>query len=602
MVMRAPSAQVAIAPAISTRPTLYERITSVLSRPRAVAWIALFGSVMSLPAIATGLVGDDFALPKALRERGVFGAFAFHASDPQLRRSALLAARDAGHTPWWVDPDFHQAFLRPLSSVSHALDFALWPDAIWMMHLTNIALYALIILIAGALYRRLEFSRPALGIATLFYAVNGSHSMTVAWISGRNTLLAVMLGLTAVLCHVRGAGRDPRAPVALRWRLLGAIALCGGMFSAELGLAAAGYVLAHALVLRHGPLVQRLSALWPHAIVIALWLGVYTSGGYGALGSGFYHGPAQTPVLFVYGLLTCIPIYLASQLTWPYATLSGLLPHGPAIAAVASLGLLFALRKLLGSVLRTHASARFLLLGGLLSLLPLGASMAQDRLVFMIGFGTAGCLALIVEERLGANPRRLPQRAARFLWRIHAYWLTLLFIPMQFATASANAVGGGSEALAQALAMSSDRAVVLVNGPGYLPVTFQRLMREYRGLPAGPTVDMLYVGSGPVTFTRSSETSLELEVRRGYMSTPIERIERDPSQRPFHVGDEVVLPRMRVRVLAINADAAPTRVRFDFAQPLEHGPVWMYWQDHTPEPWQPPAIGQSRTVAAVNSL
>lgn len=43
------------------------------------------------------------------------------------------------------------------------------------------------------------------------------------------------------------------------------------------------------------------------------------AGGYGASGSGFYHGPAHEPAAFLLGVLTGSPIYLATALTWPFA-------------------------------------------------------------------------------------------------------------------------------------------------------------------------------------------------------------------------------------------------------------------------------------------
>ena len=51
------------------------------------------------------------------------------------------------------------AFYRPLSSLTHRLDYALFPDAPRLMYLHSIAWLALALHLVARLYRRFEVSR-----------------------------------------------------------------------------------------------------------------------------------------------------------------------------------------------------------------------------------------------------------------------------------------------------------------------------------------------------------------------------------------------------------------------------------------------------------
>ena len=90
--------------------------------------------------------------------------------------------------------EYHQRFLRPLSSLSLALDFRLFPHNALPLHLENALIYAATVLVVAALYRALDLRAALLGIATLFFAMQAAQSMTVGWISGRSTSWQPCLG------------------------------------------------------------------------------------------------------------------------------------------------------------------------------------------------------------------------------------------------------------------------------------------------------------------------------------------------------------------------------------------------------------------------
>lgn len=574
-------------------PRGYQLLARWLDRPRAPRWIALAIFVMSLPAMATGLCADDYWIAARVQSHP-WDAFSFTSRDPEIRRAHVSERGVFGRAAWFADDDFALAFMRPLTSITHAADFRLWPNAVPLMHLENILVYVFVVWLAGLIYTELGLPRVLIGFSTLFYALTGNHGVSVAWLSGRNTLLTSAFGLLAIWLHVRAAARNGRTRVGLL--LAAAVALAVGVSCGEFGAGAAGFLLAYELTLSERPSSRRMLALVPYGLVLAAWQVAYIAGGYGASHSGYYHSPVQEPGSFALSVATGLPIYLATQIAVPIASFSVFFQHGLLIVTALSILMLVLLRGMLASLWRTDPRARFLLLGAALATIPLGGCPPQERLVFFVSLGTSAVVALILAQRYHAANLDLPRAGANRLFRIHAGWMLAMYVPTLFVFGQLNA-GGGATALADALA-SSRRGAVLLNAPCSV-IPLQHIIRAQRGLPELPFIDGLYQGGQAIEVRRPTDRALELSVEPGYFTNPFERVERDPSRSPFHAGDSVQLPRMRVTVVDVNAGGAPTLVRFDFPDALERldAGFW-FWDAKVPKPWPLPAVGARVAMAA----
>ena len=96
------------------------------------------------------------------------------------------------------------------------------------------------------------------------------------------------------------------------------------------------------------------------------------------------------------------------------------------------------------------------------------------------------------------------------------------------------------------------------------------------------------------------ETTLRLRPERGFLDNETLRLVRGLS-RPFHVGDEVLLSDVRVRVREVTADGRPAEADFTFRVPLEDTSL-LWTRLHAGgslAPWSPPAVGRSQTLASV---
>lgn len=132
---------------------------------------------------------------------------------------------------------------------------------------------------------------------------------------------------------------------------------------------------------------------------------------------------------------------------------------------------------------------------------------------------------------------------------------------------------------------------IFLNSPSMYVVHYFELMRDQAREPR-PSLWTLYAGSQPVRVRRLDERSLELQVDAGWFTNLLEQT-RDLERSPFVAGETIQLPTLSARVLAVNEDGAPTRVRFTLAEPFDRDRYTFYcWRGRVPAPCQLPARGE----------
>jgi hypothetical protein len=561
---------------------LYARVSGWLCASRLERRIALVAFLCSLPSLAVGLQADDYFLRQQVLTRGPFAAYQFNLRDPRLAHEQALAERADGRALWWADEHPHTRFFRPLSSLSLWLDFAHGAPA-WWMHLENCAIYALIVWLAVAIYQQLGLSGPGLAWAAVFFGLDGALAVSVGWISSRNTLLAVGFGLACVLAYVharRAGGAALHALACLCFSL--------SLLSAELGLCTLGYLCAHALAVDRAPPNRRVLALSPYAALAGVYLVHYVAMGYGSHDLGIYRDVLGSPLAAALALIESIPIWLASTATFPFASFLTLLPNVLVPMLVLSIANLALLVRLLSTRWKEQPHARMFAVGGVLSLVPLVATVPQDRLGFFVAFGVFGVLGPWVARDYHA-PERVRRIVVRALWRIHTVWGPLSFVPMLFGCAMLF-VGGGANALDRVVPLAAAPITIVLNAPTPQAPWFQTAMRANRG-GVGAPVFTLYAGTQSLEVERYADRGLELHAARGWITTPFERI-RNLRRAPFRAGDRIALTHLSVEVREVTAEGAPTRVRFALDRSLDDPSLkFRCWSGRELALFRPPPIG-----------
>lgn len=557
----------------------HTRAKAALSGPRGPLLVALASIAISLPALGLGFMADDHLLAWQL-QHGERPWGLFQASEASLRE-----LRSVGAIAWWASPRLALKFFRPIASLSHALDFALWPHAAWLMTLWNVLLYGACTLLAALLFRRLTRSPWAAGLAALLFAIDEAHGVSVGWIAGRNTLLALLGSLSALYLHLR-ARSERRRSLAL----LAPLAVAFALSSAEAGSWALGLLLAYALVLEPGSYRQRLSTIAPQLIVGALWASLYLALGCGIRGASFYRELTSPIDALAQGLLD-LPLALTSLLGPSVVAFTAMVPAHEARlmalpVALISLGLAWPSR-----LLRDDASFRFFVLATFACLPPAFLALAQDRTLMGASFGAFGWLASVLVE-VAQRSGLLARIRVGVLVLVHV----LLALPMyELSLASVRRFENGAQALVAIT--KPGREVVLVNTPvellsNYTIAIHDRAGRSLRSL------HQLYAGGSELWLERVDAHTLDVTATRGWGYVPIERIFCAPADLP-KAGSALQVQGMTIRVLGSTEAGAPAHVRFTFATPLEAGErQWLIWRGSQPVPFQPPAPGQRIRLAA----
>jgi tetratricopeptide (TPR) repeat protein len=121
------------------------------------------------------------------------------------------------HAPSWeglarlfVEPFY--ANYHPLHVASYALDHALFGHLAWGYHLINVLTFASAAGLATAFLRRAfpDERWPLFG--ALLFAVHPVHVESVAWLSARKDVLALLFAMAYAVCHLRAAAApSPRS-------------------------------------------------------------------------------------------------------------------------------------------------------------------------------------------------------------------------------------------------------------------------------------------------------------------------------------------------------------------------------------------------------
>jgi hypothetical protein len=491
----------------------------------------------------------------------------------------VVERMNGGVLPWWTSPQLKIAFLRPLGVASHYLDFILWPNTPWLMHLHNIALYAACVWIAGLLYRRLLGARALAGLAALLYAVDEAHADGTAWLADRNTLLTALFVLLTLLAFDR-VRRD--GAVAAHW--LAPLALLAAHASSEGAVAAWGYLGAYALFIDRASPRARLLSLAPLLATTLAWISLSAALGFGVRSSGIYVDPRSHPLYFVEVTAERLPEVLRAQFALPLEIERTLSPGAQSASALLGYALLALIAVTAVPLLQRSRTARFFVLGALVSALPVCAGGAEPRLLFLVGFGAHGFLAELIAACVRAWPNATPAR--RVLPAIVASAMLLLHGPVAAITAPLTPrIWSDIHRQLRQIAASfpagphlEQSAILILNTDYYLAAMFERVYRLHSGVPGPLLMHVLGASLTPVRLTRVAPNAIELEPEGGFLLEPTSKLVRSPIE-AFAAGDVIPLFGPRIQVEDITADGRPARIRADLVDVEDPRLFWLTWND-----------------------
>lgn len=618
-----------------------ETLRRLLTHPSIVLAAPILGVALLLPSLGGGWQVDDilhrvmllgpppgFPMGRA----NIWNLFSFTGFDP----GASFRLMDYGAMPWWTLPEGRIGFLRPLTILTHLLDYQLWPHSALLMHAHNLIWYAGVVAAAAVLYRRLIQAEHeagmawAAGIAAVLFAVDDAHALPAGWIANRNALLTAFFGFMALIAHDRWR-REGWRPGAM----LGPAALALGLLSGEAAVSACGYLFAYTLFLDRAPRLRRWAALVPYVVIGAIWTVAYKKMGYGAFGSEVYIDPGTEPWRFMSALAVRAPLLLLGQFGFPPSDISiVLVPAGIRLLVCFALIFLLLLGFALLPIMRRDATARFWLLGMLLSLVPISATFPNGRLMLYAGLGGFGLIGQFMAS-LGERADWLPSNkmwgrlAGIFAWIfivVHGV-ISPLSLPIQSGTAAAI----GMIVKAAAASVPDDPSIatkdlIVVNIPSPFLSAYILLEKVVDGKNHPARLRTLTGFNDDLEIRRTDDRTLVIRPSRGLF--PLDWPEADSRaiysipfldlahglndfnlitrarNQPLRLGEKISLTGVTFEITSLTPDgrAAEFAVRFD--RPLEDPSLmWMHWdRSGILVPFKLPEMGETMTLPVVPLL
>lgn len=563
---------------------------------------ALMAMAIAMPSIKMGLQGDDLWFRSAICcPPGLEQVFETHGSpslvaDGNSQRTRRLM--NLGLLPWWSSEDFKLSFWRPVSNMTHRLDYALWPESAQLMHLQSILWYGAWTLCVSLLYRRLIPTAWVAGLAALIFAIDDAHSLPACWIAARTTLIAGFFAVVCLLLHDTWTRRSAAWP----WAPLAAFAFALALLSKEAAIGTCAYLLAYALFIDSGSLRSRLLTLAPYGVIVMIWQLAYRFFGFGVSSSELYVDPADSPLRLLRIIIDRGPFLLFGQWGFPPPETVWLLtPLARQIFWVTAIVLLAGLFYILIPLLRTQRAARYFFVGMLIATVPACMGMISGRMLEYVGIGGTGLLALLLHA-LFKQRNSSGHLSDRWLSRILLPALLVIhltFAPIGFFVSHwifRKPLAIREEVLTHATMMPqlAGKTVVLLNPPHASYTSYLHIRRALAGQPLPAHVWAL----APGRFTHTQQTihlkrldlyRLQVEVQNGI---PIQ-LERG-HKKPLCIGDRIDLDGMIVTVADIDSAGLPRNMVFEFSVPLESPSImWIEILGNELSPWSPPTFGET---------
>ena len=553
---------------------------SLLGETEKYQWWAI-GIALCLvsPALWIGLQLDDYfhwslvtqqtLLPVTSDKAGVFGLFSF--LDGQAGRTHQLM--DLGMVPWWTLDTVQYAFWRPVSEVTHGIDYLFLSSWPWLMHVHGLLYFALLLFFSAKLFDDIQGNKQGealLGSSASFwafwiFALSYTHGLPAAWLANRNAVLATLFVVLTLRAHHRW-----REEGGFSNLIFGMVFFAAGLLSGELAVSAGLYLFSYALFFDKDSFIRRMMAIAPYAVLGVLWLVVRAAMEYGAKNSGHYIDPGHDVVLFLQVFGERAVSLLAAQFFAMPPELLSALPSQSKITV--QIGLLVVLIVSIVPLIVSDRRARFWLAGLVLCVLPVCATIPHSRLLMCVSLGAAGLLGLLLAKWRSA------WITGRKQWLMLPVVLLLIFCqfvvsPLLLPLEAASIRLGMDDALnsgARNLPVTEGnkhKAAVIINPPMSSVAGYVNGIRLFEGLPVAKHTLSLVSGRKEIMLRVVDSHTIEISAEQGLYDAHNEGLLRDPNQ-GFDVEDTVGLSVVAVVVKKVNEQGVPTVAEFSFKQPV----------------------------------
>jgi hypothetical protein len=547
-----------------------------------------------------GFLSDDYAQYAMLKDaypvkRSPFDLYTFVGGKKETK-----TLMDYGVVPWWGHPELRLSMMRPLSSIMVVLDYALFGKNAYGFHIHSMIWWAFLVVCVSIVLREV-FPLEIASIAVVLFAIEEGHGMSVAWLANRSALIALSLAWLGLWGHIRWRRGGGKSSFVLSIAMFSLALLAG-----EWAFPVFAYLFAFELLGVSDSLAKRLTALLPALVLGLVFVVSQRLLNYSPVASDVYVNPFAEPTIFLKESITRIPSFFAELVfgipvgwhdntPWRSYVLSwnifsprvwNALPSwkfwhvviGVISCVVAYRAIRWGLRSQNQASVR---ELRWLLVGALLSLIPMVASFPSSRLVVPAFVGISVAYAMVSLHCY----KVLRSAPVRDLLRLRSTQLALVIaIGMAyFQVWKAYGVSGYDafrrwyqHKSIKEWVLQSDindntiqhQDIYLVNGVEHTIAVYSPYIRFFHGLPLPRSCRILSGAPKAHDITRSGPNQLDIIVLGGnFLDGGLAKLYRAGRFR-FRPNQVMSLKGLTIKLLALS-DRRPYRARFIFEKPLE---------------------------------
>ncbi len=601
-------------------------ITKILSLKHIAIILAALSILVASGSLLLGFDLDDFIQrvyiqgSEPLKERGLEQAkgdttfidaaqhyFTFF--NPKIENH-IRSMKEFGNVPWWFCDSAQLSFFRPLTSATHWLDFKIFADKPWLMHLHNLLWAAALIFVITLVYKRF-FSTTATwlaGFAGFLYMIDFSRLRPATWIANRNALMATFFGFLVLLMHDKWRKNEGSI-----YGVLAPVFLALAVLSAEAGIGIVAFIVAYALFLDSGNILSRARSMVPAFMVVIVWRGFYSLLGYGAAQTRMYIDPVRDPVEFIFAFIERAPQLIAGHfIGFDDFTMSLSLSATTAVVAICIAIVMFLILQF-WPLLRHDKLARFWAASMLFAVVPVCAyGVPQGRLLSfaaVAGYGLVAQFMLLSFGKDGSNYSSINcSRSLRKIVAVFFVFSLVIFQLIQWGAANTYVIAAASSGSVQpekkwlnigTEAEIEQKTVMVINAPDAFSFVYLPFVRDYFEIPLPERLRVLSSSVSPITITRVDDYSLRIRPDAGFLpdtTKPLPGTPKDLPARhfghimhkvsqgyrdernPMKIGEKVVLSNMIVEITEITDLGLPAEAIFTFNKKLEDDSFkWIYW-------------------------
>ncbi len=294
---------------------------------------------------------------------------------------------------------------RPITTISLAIDYAIWELNPFGYHLTNLLLHILCCLGVFLIARRLFHHIMLAFLSALFFALHPGHAEAVIAFLGRSDLIATLFVITGFLAYLRFNGKTSKRAIFYGLSL---ISLALGIFAKETGIVLFFVLILYEFILRDErelKLIEKILRLLPFLVmtIIYIFYRGYVLGG-NTSGTEWWGGSVEKNFLMMFEVyarylrLIFLPLFLS-----PLHTIQPPVSPFNLWFLIGLLLLIFTIGLII-ILLRKHRRLSFFLLwfiAGLIpvsNIIPIPGMIMAERWLYLPSIGILTVIAWGVVE------------------------------------------------------------------------------------------------------------------------------------------------------------------------------------------------------------